>query len=160
MKGASGGKRGGRKPTSVEPDDRPRGYEATRMRELWRDIDHAKRKAGLDPAPEPVVASLWGVAAVCERASVLAGDAAAWVAASAPTACALLAGGAELLRDVPVVGWFFDLVPRPLASNGARGDGGREATPDGHANGNGRAAGGEARVVSLDEGESNGEWSR
>ena len=56
MKGASGGKRGGRRPTSVEPDDRPRGYEATRMRELWRDIDHAKRKAGLDPAPEPVVA--------------------------------------------------------------------------------------------------------
>ena len=158
MKGAGGGKRGGRKPTSVEPDDRPRGYEATRMRQLWRDIDHAKHKAGVGPAPEPVAASTWDGGGMIERAAALAGDAVAWMTANVPVACALLAGGAELLRGVPVVGRLVDLVPTPFASTGAQGCGRREATATDHANGKGRTAGGEAQVGPLDEGEPDGKW--
>ena len=152
MKGAGGGKRRGRKPTSVEPDDRPRGYEATRMRQLWRDIDHAKRKAGLGPAPEPVAAPTWDLASVLEQAAALAGEAAAWVMTNAPVACALLASGAELLRSVPVVGRLADLVPVPPAERG------RPAEPaNGHAAGNGWTADSEAEVEPED-GEPNGKW--
>ncbi len=113
MKRAGGGKRNGRKPTRVESDDRPRGYEATRMRELWRDIDDAKHKAGIGPAPEPQAAAPWDVAALFERATALVGDAAAWMTTNAPVACALLASGTELLRSVPLVGRLVDLVPVP-----------------------------------------------
>ena len=158
MKGAGGGKRGGRKPTSVEPDDRPRGYEATRMRQLWRDIDHAKHKAGVGPAPEPVAASTWDGAAMIERAAALAGDAAAWMTANVPVACALLAGGAELLRGVPLLGRLVDLVPTPCPSAGAQEYDRRETATTGHANGKGRTAGDEARVEPLDESEPNGKW--
>jgi hypothetical protein len=116
MKGAGGGKRGGRKPTRVESDDRPRGFEAKRMRKLWDDIDHAKRKAGLTPSPAPAAtaAATWDVTAMLTRASALVGDVAAWVSANAPTACAALASGAEALRAVPVVGRLVDLVPAPF----------------------------------------------
>ena len=158
MKGAGGGKRGGRKPTRVEPDDRPRGYEATRMRQLWRDIDDAKHKAGVGPAPEPVGDWVWDVGAMIERATALAGEAAAWMTANAPVACALLAGGAELLRGVPVVGRLVDLLPTPLTSTGAQGYGRCEATANGHAHGNGRSATSEPQVEPLDEGEPNGKW--
>lgn len=130
MKGAGGGKRGGRKPTRVESDDRPRGYEATRMRQLWRDIDDAKHKAGLGstPAPEPAAAA-WDVSTLLERAAALVGEAAAWVTAKAPAACAVLTSGAELLRSVPLVGRLVDLVPIPEAARPA------ERAPRHHANG-------------------------
>jgi hypothetical protein len=154
MKGAGGGKRGGRKPVRVEPDDRPRGYEATRMRQLWRDIDHAKRKAGLGPVPEPVAAPLF--AAVLEQAATLAAGAAAWVIANAPTALALFASGAELLRGVPVVGRLIDLVPTPLAPGGVRDR--PAAGSEGHANGHGRATADEVEVAALHESEPNGKW--
>jgi hypothetical protein len=112
MKSAGGGrKRGGRKPTRVEPDDRPRGYEEKRMRELWRDIDQAKRKAGLGRAPEPPPPPGWDLTGVLERATLLATEAAAWVTSSAPIALALLASGVDLLRNVPIVGRVVDLVP-------------------------------------------------
>src|SRR5438128_8330416 len=109
MKGAGGGKRNGRKPNGrkpgrVESDDRPRGYEATRMRQLWRDIDHAKHKAGIGATPPPQASPSWDLAALFERATALVGDATAWMSANAPVACALLATGTELLRSVPVVG--------------------------------------------------------
>ncbi|MCC6849576.1 MAG: hypothetical protein IT294_13825 [Deltaproteobacteria bacterium] len=139
MKGAGGGKRGGRKSTRVESDDRPRGYEAMRMRQLWRDIDHAKRKAGLDPAPEPAPEATGpGVAALLARAAALVGDAAAWVRSNAPAACAVLASGAGMLRSVPVVGRLLDLVPVP--------EGGRSASrpPEGHVNGAGRPSSADA----------------
>src|SRR5690348_13883877 len=101
MKAAGGGrKRSGRKPTRVESDDRPRGYEARRMRELWRDIDQAKRKAGLGRKPEPPPPPGWDVAGVLERATLLATEAAAWVTSSAPIALALIATGADLLRSL------------------------------------------------------------
>jgi hypothetical protein len=120
MKRAGGGKRGSRKPKRAEGgdpkraegDDRPRGYEATRMRQLWRDIDHAKHKAGLAPPAEPATPGAWDVGVLCERAAALVGDAAAWLTSAAPAAaCSLLASGAELLRAVPVIGWLADLVP-------------------------------------------------
>lgn len=110
---AAGGKRGGRKPRRVEPDDRPNGYEAARMRALWRDIDQAKRKAGLGPAPEPSPPPGWDIAAVLERATALASDAASWMTSNVPIALALLATGAELLRNVPVVGSIVGLVSPP-----------------------------------------------
>ena len=154
MKGVGGGKRGGRKPTMVEPDDCPRGYEATRMRQLWRDIDHAKHKAGLGSAPEPAAAPTWGFAAVIEQATALAGDAAAWVTTNAPAACAFLASGAELLRGVPVVGRLVDLVPTlPMPTDAQQS----------HliCNGNGRAKGRTTGVevqVEPPDGEPNGKW--
>ncbi len=115
MKGAGrGGKRGGRKPTRVESDDRPRGYEAVRMRQLWRDIDDAKHKAGLGSAPtsEPS-SSPWDLSALLQRAATFVGDATSWVNANAPAACTVLASGAEILRGVPVLGRLVDLVPLP-----------------------------------------------
>lgn len=111
MKSAGGGKRTRRKPTRVEADDRPRGYEAQRMRDLWRDIDQAKRKAGLARTPEPPPEPGWDLAGVLERATVLANEAVAWVASSAPIALALVATGADLLRSIPLVGRVVDLVP-------------------------------------------------
>ena len=113
MKAAGGGKRGGgrKKPTRIESDDRPRGYESKRMRELWRDIDQAKRKAGLVRAAEPAPSSGWDVTGVLERATLFASEAAAWVTSSAPIALALLATGVDLLRQVPLVGRVVDLVP-------------------------------------------------
>jgi hypothetical protein len=111
MKGAGRGKRGGRKPPRSEPDDRPRGYEAQRMHQLWRDIDHAKHKAGLGAASEQSPTSSWCLADLIGRATALAGDAAAWVTASAPAACTLVASGAAILRDVPLVGRIVALVP-------------------------------------------------
>lgn len=118
MKGAGGGKRGGRKPTRVESDDRPRGYEAVRMRQLWRDIDDAKHKAGLGPPPPPKdhASSSWDVTALYDRAAALVGDAAAWVNANAPAACTVLATGVELLRGVPVLGRLVELVPVPASA--------------------------------------------
>jgi hypothetical protein len=123
MKGAGGGKRNGRtpngrKPGRVESDDRPRGFESTRMRQLWRDIDDAKHKAGLGATPPPEPPSPWDLvhratALVGDRATALLGDATAWMAAKAPLACALLATGTELLRGVPVVGRLADLVSTP-----------------------------------------------
>ena len=130
MKGSGGGgKRRTRKPTGiasaapargavkdarsrgVDGDDRPRGFEAARMRQLWSDIDASKRKAGLGRTPEPEPAPGWDVGTVIERAAALIGDAAAWVTANAPAAIALLATGAELLRNVPVVGRLVELMP-------------------------------------------------
>ena len=81
------------------------------MRDLWRDIDQAKRKAGLGRAPEPLPTPGWDLAGVLERATVLATEAAAWVTSSAPIALALLASGVDLLRSVPLVGRVVDLVP-------------------------------------------------
>jgi hypothetical protein len=152
MKGAGGGKRRGRKPTNVEPDDRPRGYETTRMRQLWRDIDHAKRKAGLDPTPEPAPAPGWDLAGVLERAAALAGDAAAWVTVNAPAACALIASGAELLRGVPVIGGLV-----PFASPDPAERRGPAAAADDSANGHGQTAGG-AVPVEPDDGGPAGRW--
>ena len=157
MKGAGGGKGGGRKPRSVEPDDRPRGYEAARMRQLWRDIDHAKRKAGLGPAPEPPIASSWDFAAMLEMAATLASDAAAWVSANAPAACTLLASGAELLRGVPVVGRLVDLVPVPSSAPSPEGRKRPGAPPNGHAAGNGWAADGDV-PPDPEDGEPSGKW--
>ncbi len=135
MKGAGGGKRGGRKPTRVDSDDRPRGYEVTRMRKLWDDIDHAKRKAGLTPSPAPAATpgATWDVAAMLARATALAGDVAAWVSANAPTASAALASGAEVLRRVPLVGRLVDLVPAP--STRASSGGGATVAPGPRSNG-------------------------
>ena len=48
-----------------------------------------------------------------ERATALASDAAAWMTSNAPLAVALLATGAELLRNVPVVGSIVGLVSPP-----------------------------------------------
>jgi hypothetical protein len=85
------------------------------MRQLWRDIDQSKHKAGLGPAPEPTAPPSWDFAAMLERAAAVAGDAAAWMTANAPAACAfLVSNGAELLRGVPVVGRLVDLIPRPF----------------------------------------------
>jgi hypothetical protein len=112
MKGAGGRKRGGRKPTRVETDDRPRGYEATRMREVWRDIDHAKRKAGLGPGPTSEPAGYGReVFGWLDRAATLVGDATTWLAANAADAFAAITSRAELLRAVPLVGRLVDLVP-------------------------------------------------
>src|SRR5262245_51585176 len=113
MKGAGGGKRGGRKPKSADQDDRPRGYEAARMRQLWRDIDHAKRKAGLGRPPQSTPASPWDFTGMLELATTLASEVAAWMTANAPAACSILTSGAELLRGVPVVGRLVELVPVP-----------------------------------------------
>jgi hypothetical protein len=136
MKGAGGGKRGGRKPTRVESDDRPRGYEATRMRQLWRDIDNAKHKAGLVPTPVPAAPPpSWDVVAMIERATALVGEVAAWMTASAPTACAALASSAELLRGIPLLGRLVDLVPSPRSSGVASERGHTAGRPDHHANG-------------------------
>jgi len=133
MKGAGGGgKRRSRKPTRVETDDRPRGYEAARMRQLWRDIDDAKHKAGLGLKEEAPPSAGWDVSTVIEAAATLIGSAAAWVTASAPTALALLATGAELLRGVPVVGRLVELMPPaepPPSSEKTR------SLPPGHTNG-------------------------
>lgn len=116
MKGAGGGKRGGRKAPRVESDDRPRGYEATRMRQLWRDIEDAKHKAGLGPAPEPEPTGYGReVFGWFDRAATLVGGATAWITTNAPGALAVLASGAELLRAVPLVGRLVDLVPKPAA---------------------------------------------
>lgn len=125
MKGAGGGKRGGRKPKRVDSDDRPRGYEATRMRQLWHDIDHAKHKAGLGRAPEPAAPPGWDVAAIIEQAAVLIGGAATWVTANVPAALALL-------RGVPLVGRLVELMPPaapPQRDHPAAGP------PSGHTNG-------------------------
>jgi hypothetical protein len=86
------------------------------MRQLWRDIDHAKRKAGIGPAPEAAAPPAWDVVAMLERAAALVGDVAAWMTANAPAACAALASGAELLRGVPVVGRLVELMPVPPGS--------------------------------------------
>src|SRR5689334_2318712 len=106
MKRAGSGKRGSRKPKRVEGDDRPRGYEETRMRQLWRDIDHSKHKAGLTTPTEPAAPAPWDLSVLFERAAALVGDAATWLTSAAPAACSLLANGAELLRAVPVIGWL------------------------------------------------------
>lgn len=128
MKGAGGGKRRGRKPARTEPDDRPRGYETRRMRQLWRDIDDAKHKAGLGTPAEPAAPTFWDLAGIVERATAFAGEAAAWVTSAAPSACALLTSGAALLRDVPVLGRIVALVPASFTpAEPARRDGGVEA---------------------------------
>jgi hypothetical protein len=126
MKGAGGGKRNGRKSRRVESDDRPRGYESTRMRQLWRDIDDAKHKAGIGSAPASEAPPQWDLAALFDRATALVGGATTWMSANAPIACALLATGTELLRSVPVVGRLVDLVP--TAPKGS-GSGGSDARP-------------------------------
>lgn len=131
MKGAGGGKRGSRKPSRVETDDRPRGYEATRMRQLWRDIEDAKHKAGLGPAPSAEPTGGYGreMFGWLDRAATLVGDATTWLTSNAPAAIAILASGAELLRSVPVVGRIVDLVA--VAEPPAR----EERAPHGHTNG-------------------------
>ncbi len=121
MKGRGGGKRNGRKRTHAEQDDRPRGYEAKRMRQLWRDIDVAKDKAGLGRAAAEAEAPGWGFGSMLEHATTLASDAAAWVAATAPVACELVTSGVALLRGVPLVGRLVDLVPAPSRASGERG---------------------------------------
>ncbi len=144
MKGAGGGgKRRSRKPTRVESDDRPRGFEATRMRQLWRDIDDAKQKAGLGRKEEPPPAAGWdiSVGTVIAAAATLIESAATWVTASAPAALALLVTGAELLRGVPVVGRLAELMPpaepppsapepRPLPSGHTNGTNPGARDPD------------------------------
>jgi hypothetical protein len=111
MKSAGGGRRKSRKPTGTEQDDRPRGYETQRMRQLWRDIDESKHKAGLGAASEAPAPSAWDLVGIVERATALAGEAVVWISSTAPAACALLAGGSALLRDVPVLGRLMALVP-------------------------------------------------
>ncbi|MEB2284752.1 MAG: hypothetical protein B6D46_13390 [Polyangiaceae bacterium UTPRO1] len=139
MRGAGGGKRSGRKPARVETDDSPRGYEATRMRQLWRDIDDARHKAGLGRVPEPEAAPIgWSASALFECTAALVGDAAAWVQAHAQAACALIAGGAEVLRSVPVVGRLAALVPASEAPPPG------SERPPGRANGVGRPVAAEA----------------
>ena len=130
--GGGGKRRSTRKPTRVESDDSPRGYEAARMRQLWRDIDVAKQKAGLGRRKEAPPPAGWDVGTVIEAAATLIGSAAAWVTASAPAAFALLATGAELLRGVPVVGRLVELMPPadPPPSPPAT-----RSLPPGHANG-------------------------
>jgi hypothetical protein len=156
MKGAGGGKRGGRKPRSAEQDDRPRGYEAARMRQLWRDIDHAKRKAGLGPAPEPTPASPWDFTAMLELASTLANEVAAWMTTNAPAACSILTSGAELLRGVPVLGRLVDLVPAAAPPAPRPAGRKRPGEANGRSGGNGRPD----RDVRVDpeDGEPNGKW--
>jgi len=127
------------------------------MRQLWRDIDHAKRKAGLDPTPEPAPAAGWGMGDVLERAAALAGDAAAWVTANAPSACALVAGGAELLRGVPVVGRLVDLLPNPFGSPEPARPRHPAAPADGSANGQGPTGAG-AVSIEPEDGDPNGRW--
>lgn len=112
MKGAGSGKRRSRKSARVESDDRPRGYEARRMRELWRDIDHARHKAGFEraratPPPPP---AWWEMGDVLGRANAIASDAVAWLT---PAACVLLVTGSALVRQLPVVGRLAELVPMP-----------------------------------------------
>jgi hypothetical protein len=153
MTGAGGGKRGGRKPKNVEPDDRPRGYEATRMRQLWRDIDDAKHKAGLAPAPESSTAAPWDLSAMLELAAAFASDAAAWLSANAPAACAIITSGTELLRGVPVIGRLVDLMPTPPSAAAPPG----RKRPGAPPNGNGRGAGRPVRAEPED-GEPNGKW--
>jgi hypothetical protein len=147
MKGAGGGKRKSRKPARVEPDDRPRGYEAHRMRQLWRDIDQSRRKAGLAPAPEEAAPPpWWEIVGMLGWANAIAGDAVAWIT---PAACALLVSGTAMLRQLPVVGRLADLVPTP----------GTESRTAGHgtaSNGHGPESTG--RVVEPAGGESNGHW--
>jgi hypothetical protein len=156
MKGAGGGKRGGRKPRRVEPDDRPRGYEAARMRQLWRDIDHAKHKAGLGPTPRATPASPWDFTAILELAATLASEAAAWVTANAPAACAILTSGAELLRGVPIVGRLAELVPAPAPAPRPAGRKRPGAPVNGRSGGNGRP--GRDVQVDPDDGAPTGKW--
>ena len=107
---AGGGRRKGRKPTRAEQDDRPRGYESQRMRQLWRDIDESKHKAGIGARAEPPPAPGWDLTGVVECATALAGDVVAWVSSTVPSACAVIAGAAALLRDVPVLGRIAGLM--------------------------------------------------
>jgi hypothetical protein len=94
------------------------------MRQLWRDIDESKQKAGLGTAPESPPSPAWDLAGMLRQATVLATDAAAWVSSAVAAPCALLASGAALLRDVPVLGRIAALVatsvaaPRPAPARG------------------------------------------
>ena len=86
------------------------------MRQLWRDIDDAKHKAGIGRAPEPEPMGYGReVFGWLDRAATLVGGATTWISAKAPGALAALASGAELLRAVPLVGRLVDLVPLPEA---------------------------------------------
>jgi hypothetical protein len=80
------------------------------MRQLWRDIDESKHKAGLGGRQDSAPSASWDVTAVVERATALAGDLFTWVSSTLPTACSLLATGAALLRDVPLLGRIATLV--------------------------------------------------
>ena len=124
------------------------------MRQLWRDIDHAKHKAGLGSSPEPAATPTWDFAAVIERATALACDTAAWVTTNVPAACAFLASGAELLRGVPVVGRLVYLVPRTATPTDAP-----QASPIRNCDGrpNGRTTGVEVQAEPRD-GDPNGKW--
>lgn len=147
MKGAGGGKRKSRKPARVEPDDRPRGYEARRMRQLWSDIDQARSKAGLGPTrEEPTRPSWWEIGSVLERANAIANDA---VARVTPAACVLLVTGSALLRQLPVVGRLAELVPMP---GGDR----RPAAPPDRVKGRSRAS--VVHVAEQANGKPNGRW--
>lgn len=130
------------------------------MHQLWRDIDHAKRKAGLGPTPEPLAASTWDIAGMLERVATVAVEAAVWMTANASAPCALLASGAELLRGVPVVGRLVNLVPTLFTFSDRAGHEGPAAPANGYDNGSGRTGGGEAPVEPHhgDAHEPNGKW--
>ncbi len=138
-----GGKRGGRKPTRTEPDDRPRGFETQRMRQLWRDIDESKHKAGLGGRPDSAPSAGWDVTGVVERATALAGDLFTWVSSALPAACSLVESGAALLRDVPLLGRIATLVspaapaadPAPAAGRGVEAHGLGPVHNGAHSNG-------------------------
>jgi len=111
------------------------------MRQLWRDIDDSKQKAGFaDPAMPATSAAGWDVGAVLGRACALVGEVAAWVSASVPTVCATIASGAELLRAVPLVGRLVELAPGARSTDAPTAP--VDAVPPDRANGSARPRGG------------------
>ena len=97
-------------------DDQPRGFQPTRMRRLWSDIDEARDRLGLGAAEGEPVPS-WDVATLIARALEVTRDATGWMteltrgfSVSLPTPC----GVTRWLARVPVVGWLVALLPRAL----------------------------------------------
>jgi len=86
------------------------------MHRLWRDIDLAKRNAGLDSAPEPSPAAPWELATFAARLAGFADDAAGWIAGMAAlrSTWGLVGTGTGLLRGLPVVGRWVGGVPTRL----------------------------------------------
>jgi hypothetical protein len=114
-----------RRGESRAEDERPRGYEPTRMRKVWADIDQARDKLGLGQRvagaePSWSVEGLLGWAAgMVEEASARLGSAPDWVRAALAdghaqpaSMCATVARGCVgLMRRVPLVGQLVSLLP-------------------------------------------------